>query len=173
MFIVILGTVLGLMHCYIWKRLVKDTSRGRARWALTAVFVALLVLLVCTLLLPRLSGWREPAWLAWAGYIWFGLIVYLFLALLVTEPVRIALHRWVRQRPADVAEVDEQSMNRRAFIAKTSAVAAGVASVSLVGFGMASALGSPDVLAVPVRLRRLDPAFDGFRIAVVSDIHIG
>jgi uncharacterized protein len=173
MFIVILGTVLGLMHCYIWKRLVKDTSRGRARWALTAVFVALLVLLMCTLLLPRLSGWREPAWLAWAGYIWFGLIVYLFLALLVTEPVRIALHRWVKQRPADVAEVDRQSMNRRAFIARTSAVAAGVASVSLVGIGMASALGPPDVLRVPVRLRRLDPAFDGFRIAVVSDIHLG
>jgi predicted MPP superfamily phosphohydrolase len=29
------------------------------------------------------------------------------------------------------------------------------------------------VLRVPVRLRRLDPAFNGFRIAVVSDIHLG
>jgi predicted MPP superfamily phosphohydrolase len=59
------------------------------------------------------------------------------------------------------------------FIARTSAVAAGAASVSLVGVGMASALGPPDILRVPVRLRRLDPAFDGFRIAVVSDIHLG
>jgi predicted MPP superfamily phosphohydrolase len=34
-------------------------------------------------------------------------------------------------------------------------------------------LGPPNVLTVPVRLRRLDPAFTGFRIAVVSDIHLG
>jgi uncharacterized protein len=173
MFIVILGTVLGLMHCYIWKRLIKDTSGGRARWALTAVLVALLVLLVCTLLLPRLFEWREPAWLAWPGYVWFGLIVYLFLTLLVVEPVRIPFRRWTNRRPANLADAKEQSMNRRMFIARTSAAVAGVASVSLVGVGMASALGPPDILRVPVRLRRLDPAFEGFRIAVVSDIHLG
>ena len=173
MFIAILGTVLGLMHCYIWKRLIKDTCAGGVRWALTAVFVALLVLLVCTLLLPRLFGWREPAWLAWSGYVWFGLIVYLFLTLLAVEPVRIALRRWITRRPPALAEAKEQSLNRRMFIARTGAVAAGVASVTLVGVGMADALGPPDVLRVPVRLRRLDPAFDGFRIAVVSDIHLG
>ena len=64
-------------------------------------------------------------------------------------------------------------MNRRLFIARASAAAAGAASVGLVGFGAATALGPPDLLRVPVRLRRLDPAFDGFRIAVVSDIHLG
>jgi hypothetical protein len=31
----------------------------------------------------------------------------------------------------------------------------------------------PTPLQVPVRLRRLDLAFNGFRIAVVSDIHLG
>src|SRR6476469_4334609 len=173
MFIAILGTVLGLMHCYIWKRLIKDTCAGGVRWALTAVFVALLVLLVCTLLLPRLFGWREPAWLAWSGYVWFGLIVYLCLTLLAVELVRIALRRWITRRPPDLAEAKEQSTHRRMFIARTGAVAAGVASVTLVGVGMADALGPPDVLPVPVRLRRLDPAFDGFRIAVVPDIHLG
>ena len=51
--------------------------------------------------------------------------------------------------------------------------AAGAASVSLVGVGVANAIGPPDLLRLPVRLRRLDPAFNGFRIAVVSDIHLG
>ena len=64
-------------------------------------------------------------------------------------------------------------MNRRVFLARASAAAAGAASVGLVGVGMASALGPPDTLRIPVRLRRLDPAFNGFRIAVVSDIHLG
>ncbi len=59
------------------------------------------------------------------------------------------------------------------FLARTTAAAAGVASVGLVGYGAATALGPPQVLQVPVRLGRLDPAFNGFRIAVVSDIHLG
>jgi uncharacterized protein len=59
------------------------------------------------------------------------------------------------------------------FLARVSAVAAGAASVGLVGVGAANALGPPDLLQVPVRLRKLDQAFNGFRIAVVSDIHLG
>ncbi len=173
MFIVILGTVLALMHLYVWKRGIKDTTRGRTRWVLSVVLVALLVLLVAAVLLPRILGWRESAWLAWPGYAWFGLVVYLFLTLLALEPVRLALRGWVKRRPPDAAEPNQQAMNRRVFLARTSAVAAGAASVGLVGVGMANALGPPDLLRVPVRLRRLDPAFNGFRIAVVSDIHLG
>jgi predicted MPP superfamily phosphohydrolase len=64
-------------------------------------------------------------------------------------------------------------MSRRLFLARATAVTAVTASASVVGVGMASALGPPDLLRVPVRLPRLDPAFNGFRIAVVSDIHLG
>jgi uncharacterized protein len=173
MFIVILGTGLGLMHLYVWKRLIKDTTAGRVRVALTALVVALLVVLMATLLIPRLLGWREPPWLAWSGYVWFGLVAYLFLTLLVLEPIRIVLRGWVirgREEPTARAGSD---VSRRVFLARTGAVAAGAASVGLVGVGMAGALGPPDVLRVPIRLRRLDPAFTGFRIAVVSDIHLG
>jgi len=68
---------------------------------------------------------------------------------------------------------DAGGVNRRLFLARAGAVAAGAASVSLVGYGAATALGPPQMLQVPVRLGRLDPAFRGFRIAVVSDIHLG
>ena len=173
MFIVVLGTVLGLMHLYVWKRLIKDTATGRVRLLLSVALVALLTLLMATLLLPKLLGWREPSWFAWPGYVWFGLVVYLFLTLLVLEPVRLALRPWVKRAPKQVADDDTSAVNRRVFLARASAVAAGAASVGLVGVGMASALGPPDTLRIPVRLRRLDPAFNGFRIAVVSDIHLG
>jgi uncharacterized protein len=173
LFIVILGTVLGLIHLYVWKRLVKDTAAGRVRLALSAVLVALLVLLVATLLLPRLLGWRESSWFAWPAYVWFGVIAYLFLILLVLEPVRLALRRWVNRDPQGTSETGGTAISRRVFLARSSAVAAGAASVGLVGTGMASALSPPDLLRIPVRLRRLDPAFNGFRIAVVSDIHLG
>jgi predicted MPP superfamily phosphohydrolase len=197
MFIVVLGVVLGLMHLYVWKRLIKDTTApGVRRRVATLVLVALAVLLVATLILPRVTGVPESPWLAWAGYLWFGLIAYLFLTSLVTEPVRLALWRWARRapepepdRPAtpcpttpapttpDPAAPDpaapKPAVNRRVFIARTAALAAGAASVGLAGYGAATALGPPNVLTVPVRLRRLDPAFDGFRMAVVSDVHLG
>jgi predicted MPP superfamily phosphohydrolase len=186
MFFVVLSAVLGLMHVYLWKRLVKDTTRSaRARSVLTVVLLALMTLLVATLVLPRVMGSTELAWLAWPGYLWFGLVSYLFLTLLVLEPVRFALYRRARGRPRPAAEApptdlpakEEQAesttLNRRLFLARAGAVAAGVASVSLVGVGASTALGPPDVLRLPVHLRRLDMAFNGFRIAVVSDIHLG
>ena len=174
MFIVILGTVLGLMHLYVWKRLIKDTTRGRPRWVLTAGFVGLLVLLVATLLLPqdhRVAG--------------VGVARMARIRLVRSDRLPVSHSAGVRAGPYCLARLGEaqvaaqrlsrtqQAMNRRVFLARTSAVAAGVASVGLVGVGVANALGPPDLLRVPVRLRRLDPAFNGFRIAVVSDIHLG
>ena len=43
MFILVLGSILGLMHLYVWKRTVKDTtSPGRTRVLLSAALVLLL-----------------------------------------------------------------------------------------------------------------------------------
>ncbi|HEX2213873.1 MAG TPA: metallophosphoesterase [Mycobacterium sp.] len=179
MFIVVLCAVLGLMHLYLWKRLVKDTTRpGRTRWILTAVLLTLAVLLVAALILPRMIGPAESGWVAWPGYLWFGVAAYLFLTLLVLEPVRLAFRGWVRRDPDEPAGDPERTtetttLDRRMFLARTSAVAVGVASAGLVGVGATTALGPPDLLRVPVRLRNLDPAFADFRIAVVSDIHLG
>jgi uncharacterized protein len=183
MFFVILSAVFGLIHVYLWRRLVKDTTQsGRTRNVLTVVLLALMTLLAATLVLPRVLGSTELGWLAWPGYLWFGLSAYLFLTLLVLEPVRFTLYRWARRRPRQVtegppvdplAEDERTALNRRLFLARAGAVAAGAASVGLVGVGASNALGPPEVLQVPVRLRRLDTAFNGFRIAVVSDIHLG
>jgi predicted MPP superfamily phosphohydrolase len=185
MFFVVLSAILGSMTFYVWKRLVKDTTMpGPTRRVLTIALVALTVLLVATLVIPRVIGPTRSTWFAWPGYFWFALLAYLFLTLVVLEPVRFVLRRRVkRTTPATPAALDppaeeedrtpSPAVNRRVFIARAGAAAAGAASVGLVGFGAASALGPPDLLRVPVSLRGLDPAFTGFRIAVVSDIHLG
>ena len=187
MFIVFLSAILALMTVYLWKRLVKDTTApGRTRRTFTLVLIALALLIVATLVVPRFADVTAAGWYAWPGYLWFGLIVYLFLTLLVLEPVRLALRGWVKREPlaaavsagSGVPDLPDEpptppALNRRVFLARAGAVAAGAASVGLVGVGAANALGPPDLLALSVRLRRLDPAFRGFRIAVVSDIHLG
>ncbi|MGP4055240.1 metallophosphoesterase [Mycobacterium sp. 4D054] len=171
MFVLVLGSILALMHLYVWKRMVKDTTaRGPARWLSSGLVATLLLLVLAALLVPRVFGVAESGWLAWPGYLWFGLVVYLFLTLLVLEPVRLVLRRWARPAPA----ADEApAVDRRMFLARASAVAAGAAAVGLVGTGVATAVKPPQLLRVPVRLPRLDRAFDGYRIAVVSDIHLG
>lgn len=168
MFLVVLGSFLGLMTLYVWFRTVRSTTHpGRVRRILTALLLVLTALLVAALV-----SRRDPAgsgWLAWPGYLWFGLLAYLVLALLVLEPVRLVARLARRRRPADEAP----DLERRLFLARASAVAAGAAAVGVTGVGVATALGPPDVLRVPVRLPRLAREFDGFRIAVVSDIHLG
>lgn len=178
MFIVLLIAALALMNVYLWKRLVKDTTAGgRPRWILTAVLIGLALVLVAALFVPRFAGRAGTSWYVWPGYLWFGVIAYLSLTLLVLEPLRLALRGWVRQQPVEpTVTADTESapgLNRRMFIARASAVAAGAASVSLAGVGAATAVGPPDLLTVPVHLRRLDPALRGFRIALVSDVHLG
>ena len=101
MFVVILSAVLGLMSLYVWKRLVKDTTRrGRIRRVLTAVHVALTVLLAATLILPRVAGVTESWWFAWPGYFWFGMVARTVampvagstvFSIIVTWPVSLAL----------------------------------------------------------------------------------
>jgi predicted MPP superfamily phosphohydrolase len=176
MFFAIVSGLLALMTLYLWKRLVKDTtSPGRVRRGLTVVLIALTVLLIATLALPRVIGVTASTWFAWPGYLWFAFVVYLFLILLVLEPVRLALRGWASRIPEDRVAGDPPAapVNRRVFLARAGAVTAGAASVGVVGFGAVTALGPPDLLRVPVRLRKLDEAFGGFRIAVVSDIHLG
>jgi len=190
MFIYGLSTLIGLITVYLWKRLVRDTIRpGRARRVLGAGLFTLTALLAATLIVPRVTGRLAAPWFAWPGYLWLGLLAYLFMALLALEPVRFVLRGWVKRTPAEpvVTTATEPTttkllteeapaataVERRVFLARASAVVAGAVSVSVVGFGAARALGPPDVLQVPVGLRRLAPAFNGFRIAVVSDIHLG
>lgn len=157
MFFVIVVLILGTMHLYLWKRLIRDTSSSaRTRWVLSAVLIVLFAAVIAALLLPRLIGIAGSRWIAWPGYLWFGLAAYLFLALLVLEPVRVFL----RRRP-------------RLALARWCAAVAGAVSLVVVGVGVTTAMGRPDVLQVPVELSDLDPAFDGYRITVASDIHLG
>jgi uncharacterized protein len=188
MFLILISVLFGLTNYYVWRRLIKGTTRpGLVRRMLTSALIVLTVLVAATLILPRLAGVSDSSWFAWPGFIGLALFFYLFMITVVLELPRLALRGWVKGKPLEATAtadtvtepVEEEpapvkpAMSRRLFLARATAVTAVTASASVVGVGMASALGPPDLLRVPVRLPRLDPAFNGFRIAVVSDIHLG
>lgn len=77
-----------LIHLYLWKRLVRDTTRpGRLRRA-----GGILALLLALLVPATMAGTRNGmSWLAWPGYLWLALMFYLLVLLLVLEvPMAVA-----------------------------------------------------------------------------------
>ncbi|MFE7975303.1 metallophosphoesterase [Streptomyces shenzhenensis] len=208
----VLAVVAGL-HWYVWRRLVRDTTAapGRARRAGTAVFVAGPVLMVAALVAER-SG--APFWLqrtlAWPGFLWMALALYLLIAVVAGEAVRPLLRRLTRRRaarpapvpvavPAGTAPAPEppeaapeprpeagpepesesesavsgpQDPSRRLFVSRVVGGAAATAAVATVGYGTYGVLRGPQVKRVTVPLAKLPRSAHGFRIAVVSDIHL-
>jgi predicted MPP superfamily phosphohydrolase len=223
-----LGTialVTTLLHLYLWKRLVRDTTAARSRGRR----IGGLVILALALAVPgTLVGSRVgPDWLAW-GYLWISVMFYLFVTLLVLEIPMLAAKLWLRaragraapgpaaqpapvlvatgespassgaaappaenppagpspagpppgtegpSRPADgPAPLTPSGQDRRLLLARGAAIFAGLTAVSVTGYGVRTALGPPTVDRVRVPLRKLPRRMDGFRIATVSDIHLG
>ncbi|MBT2441272.1 metallophosphoesterase [Streptomyces sp. ISL-36] len=64
-------------------------------------------------------------------------------------------------------------MSRRLFVSRVVGGAAAAAAVGTVGYGTYGVLRGPRVKRVTVPLAKLSRAAHGYRIAVVSDIHLG
>ncbi|MEU6063136.1 MULTISPECIES: metallophosphoesterase [Streptomyces] len=218
----VLAVVAGL-HRYLWRRLVRDTTRGAgpARRVGTGVFVAGPTLMITALVAER-SG--APFWLqrtlAWPGFLWMALWLYLMLAVVAGEAVRPLLRRLMEKRAparAPAAEAPEpetasvaasaegtalgetnapsatppqaagpaagttpgssapepSDFTRRLFVSRVVGGAAATAAVATVGYGTYGVLRGPSVKHVTVPLAKLPRSAHGFRIAVVSDIHLG
>ncbi|MCY0917478.1 metallophosphoesterase [Streptomyces sp. H27-G5] len=68
---------------------------------------------------------------------------------------------------------DAAVLTRRRFVARTVGGAAAAAALATVGYGTYGVLRGPRVKRVRVPLAKLPRAAHGFRIAVVSDVHLG
>lgn len=201
------GTIVGLIHLYLWWRLVRDTTNpGRWRRAGAAA------VLVLALLLPlSIFGADVVPWLAWPGYLWLGLMFYLLVVLLLVELPMLVARLVLRARstsaaraarpaavpaPAERAAVGaggaatppparpeprlEQAAQepgydpgRRLLLARGAAIFAGLTAASVTGYGVRNALGPPTIKRVRIPLSKLDGRADGYRIALISDIHLG
>lgn len=78
--------------------------------------------------------------------------------------------------PADVAQaadVSEAGVSRRLFVARTVAAGAALAAGGTVAAGAYNLLNGPTLKHVTVPLAKLPRSAHGYRIAVVSDIHLG
>ncbi|MGY1836722.1 metallophosphoesterase [Blastococcus sp. SYSU DS0510] len=101
------GTVVllavGLLHTYLWFRLVRSTTApGRLRRRLTLLTVVLAVLPVAAVLSRGVLPIDAAAPLSWVGFVWLGIALYAVLALVVLEPVRLLGTLWIRRTESEV-----------------------------------------------------------------------
>ncbi|MFJ5116878.1 metallophosphoesterase [Kitasatospora sp. NPDC088548] len=177
--------LLTLAHWYLWRRLVRDVSTPGGWWrrAGTVLAVLLPLLAVGALVGGRALPLAVERWLAWPGYLWLAVLLYLLLALAVGEAVRPLLLRLPRRHTVEPTaleekETDESSVmapspERRLFVARTVAIGAAGAAAAVVGNGTYGVLRGPRLKQVTVPLAKLPARAHGYRIAVVSDIHLG
>ncbi|MFJ8197729.1 metallophosphoesterase [Streptomyces sp. NPDC096152] len=234
-FVLVALLVVGVVaagNWYVWRRLFRDTTRGpgAARRVGAALIAGGWALAVGALVAERVGA---PFWLqrtlAWPGFLWLALSLYLLLGVLAGEVVRPLLRRLLERRtraeaagvraphPESVAVTvaaaggPEQpraetagtetvgagkagpltagagpvteagdpppappaAPSRRLFVSRVVAGAAAAAAVGTVAEGTYGVLRGPRVKRVTVPLAKLPRSAHGFRIAVVSDIHLG
>jgi predicted MPP superfamily phosphohydrolase len=134
--------------------------------------VATVALLLLALILPavfvfgrRIAPMRESG-VATFAYLWLGLLFYLFLWLGAVDLLRL-LGRVVRKRAPEAVDP-----GRRIFLARAAAGSAILGSSTIAAFGYRAA-GEIEKPELAVQLPNLPRALSGFRIAHLSDIHVG
>jgi predicted MPP superfamily phosphohydrolase len=167
-FIAIALSILGVVHGYLWLRLVWDPSLPRsAFWVLTAALAGLFLAIPATFYVARRDhGVRRLV--ALTGYIWMGTAFILLVLLASTDAVRLVgavVSRLVGDAPAD----DGHRVAVARFFAAATLLAGGLAAIA----ALRSALGPVVVREVHVRLERLPKEMHGTTIVQLSDVHVG
>ncbi|MFI7596484.1 hypothetical protein ACIBO8_01200, partial [Actinoplanes sp. NPDC049681] len=95
-FVGLIFVVIGLIHLYLWKRLIHDPLRRGLLHRLGGIAAVLLALLIPATLIGTRTGYAK--WLAWPGYLWLALMFYLLVILGVLEIPRLIASLWIRAR---------------------------------------------------------------------------
>lgn len=165
-FLLIISSVVGGVHYYLYARLVKALAFDVPRWVpwlFAASAVALPAGMMASRFLPRAIGNS----VALVTFTWMGLVVLTLFLTLGSELIRggAALLEASRVLPSDP--------ERRTFLARVLSSGIGLTAVGLGVYGVASVRAPVEVKPVRIGLRRFPKRLDGFRIVQLSDVHIG
>lgn len=156
--VTILTVITALLFGVPWFGLFPAAAQwpGPLRWVAAVVFVAAAVAMPVLFVLSN-SRWASDR-LARIAHLLLGVVWIAFAWTLITDVLRLALL---------LAGVDNP------LRARIVSVVLAVTVLAVTGYGLYAALRVPRVRHTDVTLPRLDPAFDGLRIAVLADTHYG
>jgi uncharacterized protein len=113
--------------------------------------------------------------IALAGSYATAVVLIIGLSLMISLPLSGLLHRITERtdkRREGLSVPVPRLMERRAFLMGTAA-ALPIAAVATGSAGLAGSLQAPEIPEIPLSFATLPPALDGYRIAHISDVHLG
>jgi predicted MPP superfamily phosphohydrolase len=173
-FIPITLSVLYGMHRYVWARFVRDTQIER-RWkiAATVTLLALGLLIPAAFLGGRSVFGAGRFGVTLTAYTWLGVLFYAVLMLGLLDVLRMLVRVKGRVARAEPENESPAVPDRRVFLARSLAGVAAVSSGGVALSGYRSATGEIATPETAVKLDRLPSALSGYRIAQLSDVHLG
>lgn len=165
-FVGVVTTVAALLHYYLWTRLVRDAGLPSPSFGVaTGTLVGLGVVTALGPLISRTLPRAIALPFSWIGYVWMGVIFFLFLLLLSGDVVRLVHWALARGQEIDPA--------RRVFLSRVLGIGATAGAVGLGATSVWSALRPVAVKHVPLRLSRFPGELDGYKIVQLTDLHVG
>lgn len=150
-------------------RLVVTTTRpGRQRELANRVFLAAALLVLGSFVVSFAARSSDLAARLRSLNVLLAVVLYLVVALLVLEVPRLVARAAASRRDP----VGEPDPDRRLALARIAAGGAGAAAVGATAFGFRQANRPIPPKHVTIELRRLPPAFDGLRLALLADVHL-
>lgn len=168
--LVVVGIFLALITYWLHRRLVR--APGLTGRAAAAADIALVVLFALALIASLSGTTLDPAWarpFGFVGWTWLAAVLYLVLGTLLIGLVVLGA-RLVRRVRRSTADEPRDPSRRRVLRWTTGALV--VMAVAAVGYGTVEA-SRPRIVPTRIPLRRLPPGFDGLRVALVTDLHVG
>lgn len=166
-YVIVISVFTGLIsgtHVYLYRRLARDVSRtrrGRRIGATAIIGLALLMLLgaIGSRLLP------DPynTVLAFGAFGWMGMVVLTVPLLALTDIALFAVRK--ASAPMDP--------DRRLALSRGAAAIATLTATATAAAGVHTAMADPVLVNIKVPIKDLPDALHGFRIAQLTDIHVG
>jgi len=172
LFFGIAGALAALMHTYLYRRLVRDTTTAaKVRKIAIAVTVALAMVFPIQRLVLRAIPRSWGVALSTLTWFWMGFATYLFLWLVLFDSAKGLRALYVRLTRAKKTP-EPVSPERRLFLSRALAGGALMSSGALAGYGFWRAFEPAELTEMPIRLSRLPKALDGLTIVQLTDLHI-
>jgi predicted MPP superfamily phosphohydrolase len=166
--LIIIGILL-LLNGYIALHVISHWPAAQQHlglsWSVTALFIALQMMpFIGRLFTQKLKQKHTNKVIAfilnWLPYLAFGIFSCLFIYSLIADIFSLAWELILV--PTDLEKFNLDML-----------VILAVATVGTIILGIIQAIGGPKVIKIDIPLDNLPPAFDGFKIAQISDLHAG
>lgn len=165
-FLLRLPVLLFLSHVYVAWRLASGFSGNDARWAVILMLVLMYAVMMAGFLARDKVGVRSADLVSWAGFLMLGIFSWFFILTLLRDALLLIMFL-VHHSPYIS---DSTWLNH---IRQYSAITVIGASLAASLLGLFNARRQPAIVNVDIEIPDLPVALDGFRIAQITDLHVG